>query len=215
MQFVKEVQEIKPLRMFLSYFLAFPKNIYNVSVIRFALQKHVHVDTRFPRTPTKIALSGPTHWMLCDIGWGWGPWPPTQRPRMREVFPDDTRIGGAPRSLVPPGTAPRLPTGPTRWQSRQVSEEEGICCVACTSGNGRRVARDGVPVWIPRVPFHQRRRRRGGHAPSHGHRGRMLVRVRNSANPCVRDMPKYLRTCQMSVDGYPGDMSCPFFATCN
>ena len=32
-------------------------------------------------------------------------------------------------------------------------------------------------------------------------------RVRNSANPCVRDMPKYLRTCQMSVHGYPADMS--------
>ena len=34
-----------------------------------------------------------------------------------------------------------------------------------------------------------------------------LYRVRKSANPCVRDMPKYLRTCQMSVDGYPADMS--------
>ena len=33
------------------------------------------------------------------------------------------------------------------------------------------------------------------------------IRVRNSANPCVRDMPKYLRTCQMSVHGYPVDMS--------
>ena len=32
-------------------------------------------------------------------------------------------------------------------------------------------------------------------------------RVRNSANPCVRDMSKYLRTCQMSVHGYPADMS--------
>ena len=31
--------------------------------------------------------------------------------------------------------------------------------------------------------------------------------VRNSANPCVRDMSKYLRTCQMSVHGYPVDMS--------
>ena len=33
------------------------------------------------------------------------------------------------------------------------------------------------------------------------------LRVRNSANPCVRDMSKYLRTCQMSVHGYPPDMS--------
>ena len=32
-------------------------------------------------------------------------------------------------------------------------------------------------------------------------------RVRNSANPCVRDMSKYLRTCQMSVHGYPADLS--------
>ena len=34
-----------------------------------------------------------------------------------------------------------------------------------------------------------------------------LTRVRNSANPCVRDMSKSLRTCQMSVHGYPVDMS--------
>ena len=33
------------------------------------------------------------------------------------------------------------------------------------------------------------------------------IRVRNSANPCVRDMSKSLRTCQMSVHGYPVDMS--------
>ena len=33
------------------------------------------------------------------------------------------------------------------------------------------------------------------------------TRVRNSANPCVRDMSKSLRTCQMSVHGYPVDMS--------
>ena len=32
-------------------------------------------------------------------------------------------------------------------------------------------------------------------------------RVRNNANPCVRDMSKSLRTCQMSVHGYPVDMS--------
>ena len=36
---------------------------------------------------------------------------------------------------------------------------------------------------------------------------RRLSRVRNSANPCVRDMSKSLRTCQMSVHGYPVDMS--------
>ena len=36
---------------------------------------------------------------------------------------------------------------------------------------------------------------------------RNITRVRNSANPCVRDMSKYLRTCQMSVHGYPTDMS--------
>ena len=30
---------------------------------------------------------------------------------MREDFSDDTRIGGAPSSLVPPRTAPCLPTG--------------------------------------------------------------------------------------------------------
>ena len=36
--------------------------------------------------------------------------------------------------------------------------------------------------------------------------GRSNIRVRNSANPCVRDMSKSLRTCQMSVHGYPVDM---------
>ena len=35
----------------------------------------------------------------------------------------------------------------------------------------------------------------------------VIDRVRNSANPCVRDMSKSLRTCQMSVHGYPVDMS--------
>ena len=35
----------------------------------------------------------------------------------------------------------------------------------------------------------------------------VVIRVRNSANPCVRDMSKYLRICQMSVHGYPADMS--------
>ena len=54
-QFVKERQEIKPLRMRVSYFVTFPKNIYGVSVIRFALQKTVHVDTRFsPDTDARL-----------------------------------------------------------------------------------------------------------------------------------------------------------------
>ena len=44
-QFVKGRQKIKHLRTCVSYFLK--KNIYGVSVIRFALQKTVHVDTRF------------------------------------------------------------------------------------------------------------------------------------------------------------------------
>ena len=35
----------------------------------------------------------------------------------------------------------------------------------------------------------------------------MCSRVRNSAKPCVRDMPKYLRTSQMSMHGYPADKS--------
>ena len=47
-------------------------------------------------------------------------------PRTREDFSNVTRIGGAPSSLVPPGTAPCLPSGPARWQSRQASEEESI-----------------------------------------------------------------------------------------
>ena len=47
-QLVKERQEIKPLWPCVSYFLTIPKkNIYGVSVIRFASQKNVHIDTRF------------------------------------------------------------------------------------------------------------------------------------------------------------------------
>ena len=46
-QFVRERQEIKPLQTCESYFLTFPKKICVVSVIRFALQKTVQVDTRF------------------------------------------------------------------------------------------------------------------------------------------------------------------------
>ena len=45
-QFVKEIQEIKPLQTCESY-LIFPKKICGVSVIRFALQKTIQVDTRF------------------------------------------------------------------------------------------------------------------------------------------------------------------------
>ena len=45
-QFVKKRQEIKPFRKCVP-FLTFPKNIYSVYLIRFALQKTAHVDTRF------------------------------------------------------------------------------------------------------------------------------------------------------------------------
>ena len=45
-EFVREGQEIKPLQTCESYFLIFPKKRCGVSVIRFALQKTVQVDTR-------------------------------------------------------------------------------------------------------------------------------------------------------------------------
>ena len=98
-------------------------------------------------------------------------------PRMREDFPNHPRIGSAPSSLVPPGTAPCLPTGPTRWKSRQTSKDEGIGCFTSTGGHGRRVARVGLLVRLPRASFHKRRRRRGGHAPSHCHRVRLKLRL--------------------------------------
>ena len=46
-QFVRETQEIKPLQTCESYFFTLPTKICGVSVIRFALQKTVQVDTRF------------------------------------------------------------------------------------------------------------------------------------------------------------------------
>ena len=46
-----------------------------------------------------------------------------------------------------------------KWRLRPLTSHT----VASTSGHGRRVARIGLPVRLPRVPLHQRR---GGHAPS-------------------------------------------------
>ena len=46
------------------------------------------------------------------------------------------------------------------------------------------------PVRLPRVPLHQRRRRRSGHAPSHDHRGRAVAYV-------------VLTTCGTTIP-YPG-----------
>ena len=60
-QFVKEIQEIKPLQTCESYFLTFPKEICGVSVIRFALQKTIIVDTRFyPDTDALLSLASLT-----------------------------------------------------------------------------------------------------------------------------------------------------------
>ena len=46
-QFVKERREIESLQTCESHFFTFPTKICGVSVIRFALQKTVQVDTRF------------------------------------------------------------------------------------------------------------------------------------------------------------------------
>ena len=53
-QFIKERQEIKPLKTCESYFWSSPKKICGVSVIRFALQKKVQVDTRFYPDTSRI-----------------------------------------------------------------------------------------------------------------------------------------------------------------
>ena len=60
---------------------------------------HVHIRERLP-VSTEVEFEAPDLPHSCS--------------RKREVFSDDTRIGGAPSSLVPPGTAPCLPTGPAR-----------------------------------------------------------------------------------------------------
>ena len=60
-QFLKERQEIKPLQTCESYFLTL-KKICGVSVIRFALQKTVQVDTRFyPDTDIMLYHTGSHH----------------------------------------------------------------------------------------------------------------------------------------------------------
>ena len=65
-QFVKEIQEIKPLLTCESYFLTFPKKICGVSVIRFALQKTIQVDTRFyPDTDDTQVLVELAYCRLC------------------------------------------------------------------------------------------------------------------------------------------------------
>ena len=56
-QFVRERQEIKPLQTCESYFLTFPQKICGVSVIRFALQKTVQVDTRFYQDTDNVLLT--------------------------------------------------------------------------------------------------------------------------------------------------------------
>ena len=43
---------------------------------------------------------------------------------------------------------------PASRRGQLASEEEGICCFASTSGHGRRIAPVGLPVRLPRVPFH-------------------------------------------------------------
>ena len=71
--------------------------------------------------------------------------------------------GSAQDSALPPDGASSL------TKPRQASEETGIGCFDSTSGLGRRVTRVGEPVRLHRVPLHKRRRRRGGHAPSHAY----------------------------------------------
>ena len=95
---------------------------------------------------------------------------------MREDVSDDTRISSAPNSLVPPGTAPFPPTGQLADKSvKLVKGRHLLFCFHHASGHGKRVARVGLSVRLPRVPLYQRRRRSDGHAPSHGHRGRALA----------------------------------------
>ena len=58
---VKERQLIKPLQTCESYFWTFPKNIFGVSVIRFFLQKHDQIDTRFYPDTDEYSSHNYTH----------------------------------------------------------------------------------------------------------------------------------------------------------
>ena len=55
-QFFKERQEIKSLQTCEFHFFTFPTKIWGVSVIRFALQKTVQVDTRFYPDTDEVLL---------------------------------------------------------------------------------------------------------------------------------------------------------------
>ena len=55
-QFVQERKEIKPLRTCVFYFWPLKKIICGASVIIFALQKTVHVDTRFSTDTDALLL---------------------------------------------------------------------------------------------------------------------------------------------------------------
>ena len=80
-----------------------------------------------------------------------------------------------------------------------IDESSLTCCFDSTSSHRRRVTRVGLPVRLPRVPFHQRRRRRGRHAPSHGHRGSRLPVARQPLSPVTEAAP--LRSeCLLDLD---------------
>ena len=67
------------------------------------LFRSIRVDGEVGAQVEGHACAHPGAHTSVDGSGGWGPWPPTQLPRMREEFSNVTRIDGAPSSLVPPG----------------------------------------------------------------------------------------------------------------
>ena len=122
----------------------------NTSLSQYRITLVPHIVT--PCTLVHSARHGYTENIGVDRSGVWGPCPECER-----TFPTTRGLAVHRARWCRPGLRPA---------SRQANEEEGICCIASTSGHGRRVARVGVPVRLPRVAFHQRRRRHGGHAPS-------------------------------------------------
>ena len=80
--------------------------------------------------------------------------------QMQDDVADDTRIGGHRARWCRPGQRPVSRRGQLVHKVAILVKRKAICCFASTSGHGRRVARVGLLVRLPRVPLHQRRRRR-------------------------------------------------------
>ena len=117
---------------------------------------HVHTRERLP-VSTEVEVEA------LDL--------PHSCPKCKRTFPTRLRLAVHQARWCRPGQRPASRRGQLADKAVKLAKRKA----ASTSGHGRRVARVCLPVRLPRVPLHQRRRRRSGHAPSHNHRWRAVA----------------------------------------